>query len=94
MSKDKEDSQEYLFLLPNGNKLTKDRVEKRISALHRACGMKGALHSYRRGGITHYCNLGVPLRHLQIIAGHSNITTTELYARPDVEKVITDQQNW
>lgn len=46
----------------------------------RACGIGGSLHSLRH---TYICRLlleNVPIRTVQIYAGHANITTTEKYA--------------
>ena len=84
----------FLFVLENGSKLTRDRIEKRIKLLLTKAGMEGAMHSFRRGCFTTYASKGVPISHLQLIAGHSSILTTQSYIRPDVEQVIKEQQNW
>lgn len=84
----------YLFVLSSGKRLTRDRLEKRIKILTKKAGRPGGLHQLRRGCLTHYANKGVPVPHLQLIAGHSNIETTMKYIRPDVEEVLRNQINY
>ncbi len=83
-----------LFLLPNGSEMSLDRLEKRIKYVFNKAGLKGLMHSFRRGGITHFANKNVPLSHLQIVAGHANIQTTMSYVNHKVETVIKEQQSW
>ncbi len=82
------------FLLADGREITLDRLEKRIKYIFKKAGLKGLLHSFRRGALTHYANRGVPLSHLQMIAGHANIQTTMSYVNHKVEDVIKAQVNW
>ena len=83
-----------LFLLPNGSEMSLDRLEKRIKYVFNKAGLKGLMHSFRRGGITHFANKNVPLSHLQIVAGHANIQTIMSYVNHKVETVIKEQQSW
>lgn len=82
------------FLLADGREFSLDRLEKRVRYIFKKAGLKGLLHSFRRGALTHYANRGVPLSHLQIIAGHANIQTTMSYVNHRVEEVINAQINW
>jgi integrase len=82
------------FLLADGREFTLDRLEKRVKYIFKKAGLKGLLHSFRRGALTHYANRGVPLSHLQIVAGHANIQTTMSYVNHKVEDVIKAQINW
>lgn len=84
----------YLFSLPNGKRLTRDRLEKRIAYLAKKAGKPSGLHVWRRACFTHYANKGVPISSLQLIAGHSSITTTQNYIRPDIEDVVRGQVDW
>ncbi len=84
----------YLFLLPDGRRLTRDRAEKRLKVLCNKAGLPGGWHQLRRGCLTFYASKGVPVPFLQMIAGHQSITTTQAYIRPDVEDVISKQVNW
>lgn len=83
-----------VFVLPDGRKLTKDRVEKRIKLLANKAELPGGLHMWRRACLTHYASKGAPLSYLQAIAGHSSVLTTQNYIRPDIEDIVTDQVNW
>lgn len=85
---------DYVFVLPNGKALTRDRVEKRIKILMKKAGMEGLMHSFRRGCFTYYANRNVPITSLRLIAGHSSILTTQNYIRPDIEEVLKQQINW
>ncbi|MFM7458769.1 MAG: tyrosine-type recombinase/integrase [bacterium] len=82
------------FLLSDGREFSLDRLEKRVKYIFKKAGLKGLLHSFRRGALTHYANRGVPLSHLQIIAGHANVQTTMSYVNHRVEEVIHAQINW
>jgi integrase/recombinase XerD len=82
------------FLLADGREFSLDRLEKRVRYIFKKAGLKGLLHSFRRGALTHYANRGVPVTHLQIIAGHANIQTTMSYVNHRVEEVINAQINW
>jgi integrase/recombinase XerD len=82
------------FLLADGREISLDRLEKRVKYIFKKAGLKGLLHSFRRGALTHYANRGVPLSHLQIIAGHSSINTTIGYINHRVEEVVNAQVNW
>jgi integrase/recombinase XerD len=84
----------YLFVLPNGCKMSRDRLEKRIKSLSNRAGFPGGLHQWRRACLTYYAGKGVPVPHLKILAGHASIITTQSYIRPDVEEVIANQVNW
>lgn len=46
----------------------------------RACGLEGSLHTLRHTFVCHMLLAGVPIRTVQLYAGHSSITTTENYA--------------
>lgn len=59
----------------------------RPESLSRACaldleaaGLEGSLHTLRHTYISHLVLAGVPIRTVQLYAGHASITTTESYA--------------
>ncbi|MFM7458760.1 MAG: tyrosine-type recombinase/integrase [bacterium] len=82
------------FLLADGREFTLDRIEKRVKYIFKKTGLKGLLHSFRRGSLTYYAARGVPLSHLQIVAGHSSPNTTASYINHKVQEVINAQINW
>ncbi len=84
----------YLFVLPDGRRITKDRLEKRMKILCDKAGFPGGWHQWRRCCFTNYANRGAPLHMLRLIAGHSDIKTTMSYIRPDIEEVLERQKDW
>jgi integrase len=44
-------------------------------------------HDLRHTGLTWLADAGVPVHHLQRIAGHGSITTTQRYLHPDKQSV-------
>lgn len=46
----------------------------------RACGLDGSLHTLRHSFVCHMLLAGVPIRTVQLYAGHATIATTEKYA--------------
>ena len=63
--------------------LPRIRPESLSRAFHsdiQRAGLDGSLHTLRHTYISHLVRLGVPLRTVQIYAGHATHTTTERYA--------------
>ena len=89
-----ETKEHYAFVLPDGRKLTRDRVLKRIKSLLKKAGMEGLMHSFRRGCFTHYAGKGVPLSSLLVVSGIGDLKTLQGYIRPDVEQVLKEQSEW
>ncbi|GAA1332490.1 tyrosine-type recombinase/integrase [Saccharothrix algeriensis] len=46
-------------------------------------------HSLRHTGLTWMADAGVPVHHLQRIAGHGSLSTTQRYLHPD-KRSVTD----
>jgi integrase len=83
-----------VFLLSDGRSLTVDRLQKRISKICKDAGFNTGLHQFRRAMITHYADKGIPITHLQIVAGHSSFSTTLGYCKPELEEILQGQVNW
>lgn len=96
MSKEQKNKskEQYLFILPKGNRLTRDRAIRRMKLLCNKAGFAGGWHQWRRACFTNYANKGVPLSSLRLIAGHSSILTTQSYIRPDVQEVVQQMESW
>jgi integrase len=84
-----------VFLLENGNPLSIDRVEKIFKQLREVTGLENLKpHSLRRLFCTYFAGKGVPLPHLQMALGHSQIAMVMRYCKPDQEEILQQQVNW
>jgi len=83
----------YLFLLPSGGRLTRDRLEKRMKTLCNKADFSGGWHQFRRGFATNLADRGAPLHLLRIVLGHSDIQTTMSYVNPDLNEILERQKN-
>ena len=72
-----------------GKKLTSDYVSKRFKAMVRAAGLSEDFHfhSLRHSFASHLVRSGVNLYRVKELLGHSNITTTEIYAHLDLDSL-------
>jgi len=88
----KQGASEFVFLNRSGNKLTRQGLWKIIKAYGKKIGISKKLspHVLRHSFATHLVEKGADLRSIQMMLGHSNITTTEIYtyiARDRVKKI-------
>jgi integrase len=68
---------ESVYLLP---RIAPESLSRAFARDARACGLEGSLHSLRHTYICRLLLAGVPIRTVQLYAGHASITTTEKYA--------------
>lgn len=82
---------QYVFLNRNGRKLTRDMVFKIVKHLAKTAGIEKSVspHTFRHSCASHLIQGGAGLRDVQVILGHSSITTTELYTHLDISYVRT-----
>ena len=83
---------DFVFLNRSGNKLTRQGLWKVIKGYGKKIGISNKLspHVLRHSFATHLVEKGADLRSIQMMLGHSNITTTEIYtyiARERVKKI-------
>ncbi|MFG2500817.1 tyrosine-type recombinase/integrase [Streptomyces sp. NPDC048441] len=85
-----------LFIGPRGGRITTatqrrathwDDVTRRLGHDHLRC------HDLRHTALTWMADAGIPLHVLQQIAGHCDITTTQLYLHPSVRHLATARQS-
>ena len=84
----KKNNQEYLFTGPNGN-LTSRNIQKMVSSAAKRAGIQKDVHCHtlRHSFATHLLENGVDIRKIQILLGHSSISTTELYTHVSTEQL-------
>ncbi len=75
-------NRDLLFLNLQGKKLTRQGLWYIVKNISKKLGLdinKVSPHILRHSFATHLLYNGVPLRHLQELLGHSNISTTQIY---------------
>ena len=86
---------DFLFIGQNGAPLTRQAFWKTLKKLAEQAGIKGSLHPHmlRHTFATDLLKAGMNLRSLQMLLGHSDLQTTEIYTHiaPDSLKQVIDQ---
>lgn len=74
---------EPLFLSQQGRTMTRQTIWHRIKHWARVAGIEAKLspHTLRHAFATHLLNHGADLRVVQVLLGHANLSTTEIYTQ-------------
>jgi integrase/recombinase XerD len=83
-------SSDVLFIRKNGIALSRQMVWKIIKKYARLSGMKADFspHQLRHSFATHLLEGGINLRALQLMLGHSDLATTEIYLHVDKTRLV------
>lgn len=82
---------DFVFIRKNGEKLTRQSLWKIIKKYAHLSGLDAASispHKLRHSFATHLLMGGINLRALQMMLGHSDLATTEIYMHVDKKRLI------
>lgn len=82
----------HLFLAQGGHALTRNRVWQMVSAASKG-GRHASPHMLRHSCATHMVENGADLRTVQIILGHADISTTQVYTHMAMDKLKSVYRN-
>lgn len=87
---------DYLFLNNHGSKMTRQGFEKNLNKILESKGITKYVtpHTLRHTFATHLLDGGADLRSIQMLLGHSDIITTEIYTHISNEKVKKDYHEY
>lgn len=87
---------DYLFLNNHGGPMTRQGFLKNLNKILLEKGIKRHItpHSLRHSFATHMLSGGADIRSIQILLGHSDISTTKIYTHVSNEKVRQDYEDF
>ncbi len=90
LQKIEESSNDILILSKYGKKLTRHMIFTLIRNISKNCGINKKIspHTFRHSFASHLLKNGADLRSIQLILGHENITTTEIYTHLDSKHLL------
>jgi integrase/recombinase XerD len=76
---------DYVFVNRMGRKFSRKGIWKRFKEIARLSSIKGKVHTLRHSFATHLLAGGADLRSVQMLLGHADIMTTQIYTHVDDE---------
>ena len=84
-------SSKYLFPSRNNKHISRQNISHQIKKIAIKVGLnksKISPHSFRHSFASHLLNRGADLRSIQILLGHSNIATTQIYTHTENKRLL------
>ena len=90
----KKEYQDIVFLNQNGRQLTRAMIFTIVRQAAADAGIEKKIspHTFRHSFATHLLENGADLRSIQLMMGHENITTTEVYMHLDTQHLFKSLQ--
>ena len=87
---------DYVFLNNHGSKMTRQGFEKNLNKILLDKGIKKKVtpHTLRHSFATHLLSGGADLRSIQMLLGHSDISTTKIYTHITNDKIKGDYKKY
>lgn len=85
----RDDDSGHVFLTEYGEPFVRNRITDLIKKYKDAVGIDkpGASHLFRHAMATHMLENGADIRFIQMILGHVNLTSTEIYTQVSIKKL-------
>jgi integrase/recombinase XerD len=92
----KKKSTPYLFLSNRGTAMTRVRFWQIINTIAQSAGLSQQIspHMLRHSFATHLLTGGADLRAVQMMLGHSDISTTQIYTKIDTDRLKSTHQKF
>ena len=83
----KKGNEDFVFINPSGSKISRSNVASIVKKASVDADLKKKItpHTFRHSFATHLVQGGASLNSIRIMLGHESITSTEIYARTDID---------
>lgn len=85
---------EAFLVMRDGRRITPQVLRGRLERLRKRVGLDITLHGLRRAFVTIHADEGIPLTHLQLMAGHRDLKTTQSYTLTNIQTAMDSLRNF
>lgn len=83
-------STDSLFISKKGGRLTQWGIRKRVKKIMKKLNLSFTPHHFRHAYATHLLKKGAPIRAVQELLGHKSISSTQVYTKVEIEKILKE----